>query len=459
MQHLQPNTTLQSGKYRIEKLLGQGSFGVTYLANYTYKHKRVAIKEFFMKGLNTRNEDGSVTGIAPGTLSYNYAQKFQKEVLNLMDLNHSNIISVEDFFEEKNTYYYVMEYIEGENLNDFLKSHSLSKEEATTIIGDIARALQYMHEEKHMLHLDLKPGNVMRRKSDGHIFLIDFGLSKHFDENGVPDTSTSIGLGTPGYAPIEQGNQAKNGEFRPTIDIYALGATYFKLLTGQTPPESSVLVSEPTAIQDELTSHALPESVVNFVTHAMNPNVNLRIPSAKVFIDELPKFISSNEDDTLVNSSNDEDTALHEKESEEETKKKEAEKKEKQLREEADHIYRRAINEKNPYETLGVLFYYLFIGTLGLVVLSALLLIANAIFTHYNINTPIIFNNLIRILKSEGLNDVTIFDIGIWGMGVFLILAGVFEVLDGNYYRRKIQAYINEHPNDEVIPYLKEKIK
>lgn len=67
----------------------------------------------------------------------------------------------------------------------------MSEEEATKIIMEVAKALKYMHEEKHMLHLDLKPGNIMRRESDGHIFLIDFGLSKHYSEEGVPETSTS----------------------------------------------------------------------------------------------------------------------------------------------------------------------------------------------------------------------------------------------------------------------------
>lgn len=95
-----------------------------------------------------------------------------------------------------------------------------------------------MHEKKHMLHLDLKPGNIMRRESDGHIFLIDFGLSKHYSEDGIPETSTNVGLGTAGYAPIEQANSKNGNKFRETLDVYALGATFFKLLTGQTPPSA-----------------------------------------------------------------------------------------------------------------------------------------------------------------------------------------------------------------------------
>lgn len=236
MQQLTQGTLLHGGTYKIEKVLGQGSFGITYLAEHTKLAKKVAIKEFFMKELNSRSEDGSITGMSEGSLSQSYCQKFQKEAVNLSRLDHPNIVRVTDSFKENGTYYYVMEYIEGQNLNEYVENHHINEREAVEIIKSIANALIYMHETHHMLHLDLKPGNVMRRISDGQVFLIDFGLSKHYRENGEPETSTSIGFGTLGYAPIEQENQSRNGEFRPTIDIYALGATLYKLLTRETPP-------------------------------------------------------------------------------------------------------------------------------------------------------------------------------------------------------------------------------
>ena len=126
-----------------------------------------------MKELNLRSEDGSITGLSEGTLSYNYAQKFRKEAMNLAGMEHPNIVRVTDSFDENGTFYYVMDYIEGQNLNEYIKDHALSESEAISIIKDVANALMYMHEQKHMLHLDLKPGNIMRRASDGHIFLID----------------------------------------------------------------------------------------------------------------------------------------------------------------------------------------------------------------------------------------------------------------------------------------------
>ena len=127
----------------------------------------------------------------------------------------------------------------------------------------------------------------MRRASDGHIFLIDFGLSKHYDANGQPETSTNIGLGTAGYAPIEQGNQAKSGEFRPTIDVYALGATLYKLLTRETPPAASELVSDDELVEDNLREKGVPTNLIKVVTEAMCPNVKKRTQTVRDFKNRL----------------------------------------------------------------------------------------------------------------------------------------------------------------------------
>ena len=306
--------------YRIEAVLGQGSFGITYKAKaftvikgkfgeeLVETNTPKAIKEFFMKEVNEREESGSITGMSEGGLSYNYAQKFKKEAENLASMNHPNIVKVIDFISANNTYYYVMDFIEGENLNDYLKHNKMSEEEATNIIKEVAKALQYMHEEKHMLHLDLKPGNIMRRENDGHIFLIDFGLSKHYSEEGVPETSTSVGLGTPGYAPIEQANSKNAKKFRETLDVYALGATFYKLLTSQTPPSADELVSDGNIVKDELSKLGINDTLTSVIVNAMMPSVKERTQNVAEFLDSFnPKDAKS---DAAVVASENEDTIL-----------------------------------------------------------------------------------------------------------------------------------------------------
>ncbi len=246
---LQPGTTLQGGKYRIERVLGQGSFGITYLATTEVEMTgqlgsmhvsvNVAIKEFFMSDLNSRGEDGSSVVGSNSALVVDYRRKFRREAENLGHLNHPNIVKVLEVFDENNTTYYAMEYIDGESLDDHIKQCGhLDDDEVRTVMHDLCSALSYMHQQG-MLHLDLKPKNIMRSKRQNHIFIIDFGLSKQYTSDGEPESSTTIGLGTPGYAPIEQANYKQDGTMPATIDIYALGATLYKMLTGKTPPHAS----------------------------------------------------------------------------------------------------------------------------------------------------------------------------------------------------------------------------
>ncbi|MCQ2344695.1 MAG: serine/threonine protein kinase, partial [Paludibacteraceae bacterium] len=287
--------------YMVTKILGQGSFGITYkvkaftIVKGSFGEERYefpqpkAVKEFFMKELNGRTESGSVTGISSGSLSYNYAQKFRSEAGNLAKMKHQNIVRVIDFIEANGTYYYVMDYVDGENLNEYIKHNKLTENEVVDIIRKVADALIYMHEEQKMLHLDLKPGNIMRRSSDGHIFLIDFGLSKHFSDNGTPETSTTVGYGTAGYAPVEQSNGTASAQFRPTIDVYALGATMYKLLTGETPPTSWMLVHDDDEgfIENSLNRYSVSKKIAKVITKAMSPKVKDRQQSVREFLNEI----------------------------------------------------------------------------------------------------------------------------------------------------------------------------
>ena len=191
---LKPNTILhgKSYTYTIEKKLGEGTFGITYLATTRVKVSgilgelettlQVAIKEFFMHDLNGR-AGNTVTCGSKDSIYYNYKHQFVREAQNLSRFNHPHIVKVLEAFEENDTAYFAMEFIEGGSLHEYIqKNGSLSDREALDIIAQIGDALSVMHRNK-MLHLDLKPLNVMRREN-GDLVLIDFGLSKQFDENG-----------------------------------------------------------------------------------------------------------------------------------------------------------------------------------------------------------------------------------------------------------------------------------
>ena len=289
-----------SFQYIIERVLGQGSFGVTYKARGYSKVKGafgdmevelpqpIAIKEFFMREINQRDADGSISGLSEGSLAYNYAQKFRKEAEKLAIMQHPNIVKVMDFVEANNTFYYVMEFIDGEDITHYMDGKPLQEEEAIRIIKDVANALLYMHDRHKMLHLDLKPGNIMRRQSDGHIFLIDFGLSKHYNDDGQPDTSTTIGLGTEGYAPIEQGKRATSqNSFRPTIDVYALGGTLFKMLTGETPPPASDILEDEELLSEIMVKHGINLQLQEIIVNAMMPSAKKRTASVNAFISAI----------------------------------------------------------------------------------------------------------------------------------------------------------------------------
>jgi uncharacterized protein (TIGR02145 family) len=260
MQHLQTNTTLQGGKYRIERVLGQGGFGNTYIGYNTEFEETVAIKEFFMKGVTERDETTSVVSVSNADNVQQFEEqreKFKKEARRLRKLKNEHIVKVHDLFEENDTAYYVMDYIDGESLAERIKKtgNPFTEAEVRSILSQILEALKEVHQNE-IWHLDLKPGNIMIDKG-GNAYLIDFGASKQLRANGSMTTSTALCY-TPGYAPTEQIGQMYD-RFGPWTDIYALGATVYNLLTNKKPPMSIDIEEDeddafefPTTVSDEM---------------------------------------------------------------------------------------------------------------------------------------------------------------------------------------------------------------
>lgn len=278
---LSKGAILQGGKYRIESVLGQGGFGITYLAKQELLDRKVAVKEFFMRDFCSR--EGDTSSVTLGTASNRetmerYLNKFLKEARTIAALTHPNIIQIHDIFKENNTAYYVMEYIEGESLSQLVKHRgALSESEAVKYIRAVAEALKYVHERK-INHLDVKPGNIMLRHADNRVFLLDFGLSKQYDAEGNQTSSTPVGI-SHGYAPIEQYKPGGVKEFSPQTDIYALGATLYYLVTGIVPPSATDLLETELDYPETLSA-----SVCNAIRQAMKIQKKERPKDIDVFL-------------------------------------------------------------------------------------------------------------------------------------------------------------------------------
>ena len=229
--------TVLHGTYRIDRYLSSGGFGNTYVATNIQFGEQYAIKEFFMRGISQRDNNNTTVSVSNTDNRDTFAsqlEKFKKEARRLRKLDNEHIVRVHDLFEENGTAYYVMDYIDGENLSDRLKrtGKPLSEAEVMQLLPQILDALQAAHKEG-ILHLDLKPANIMVDRQ-GVVKLIDFGASKQQSAQGGATTSTAVSY-TNGYAPREQMEQNLE-KFGPWTDFYALGATLYTLLTNKKPP-------------------------------------------------------------------------------------------------------------------------------------------------------------------------------------------------------------------------------
>ena len=284
---LSKETLLQNGKYRIEKVLGQGGFGITYLARQQSTGQEVCVKEFFMRDFCSRSANNySVTlgTSANKDLLERYRNKFIKEARTISTLDHPNIIHIYDIFQENGTAYYVMDYIDGESLSEMVKHRGiLPEQEAVNYIRAVGDALRYIHQ-RNINHLDVKPGNIMVRRSDSRVFLLDFGMSKQYDTAGNQTSSTPLGISY-GFAPLEQYSPEGIKAFSPQTDIYSLGATLYYLITGTIPPPANELL----ASELEGFPSTISASIKKAVSLAMKPQKKERPQNVDDFLKLLPQ--------------------------------------------------------------------------------------------------------------------------------------------------------------------------
>ena len=224
-------------RYYIGKVLGEGGFGITYVGCDTVLNLKVAIKEFYMSGYVNRNNTISASVAASqGNAEELFAknrQKFLGEARVLAKFaNELGIVGIRDFFEENNTAYIVMDFLEGETLREYLKkTRKMPWRDTIQTITPILNSLKHVHDE-NIIHRDISPDNIMIT-SDGKVKLLDFGAAREVSESDVKSLSVIL---KPGYAPEEQ--YRSKGKQGPWTDIYALCATMYVCITGTLPEES-----------------------------------------------------------------------------------------------------------------------------------------------------------------------------------------------------------------------------
>lgn len=222
---MSPNPKIIRGHYRIEKILGRGGFGITYLAVDIHLPSH---PKFVVKQLSPQKDD-------PDTLLF-ARERFKKEakVLERLGEQHDQIPKLLAYFEEKKEFYLIQEFVDGHDLRHEISSGKhLSENEVISLLQDILKVLEFVHQQK-VIHRDIKPSNLIRRYSDNKIVLIDFGAIKEISTSEVSaekELCITCNIGTPGYKPTEQ----EQGYPKLCSDIYAVGMLGIQALTGLHP--------------------------------------------------------------------------------------------------------------------------------------------------------------------------------------------------------------------------------
>lgn len=312
--HLEAGHILNNNCYQIKKVIGQGGFGITYLADEIgyfrstgfgdavyVKSKtpdQVVIKELFYGEYCKRDKKTGLISITNSEKKIEFEKLVQNQLnegKKLRALNHPNIVRTRDIFKENDTAYMVMDFVNGTDLGTLLEQQSkLSIEKSFKYATQILSALSHIHERNQM-HLDIKPSNVLIRKQTDEAVLIDFGASQSYDDAGGIEGRTSqlVVAMTKHYAPNEQGDIDNLKQFDATFDTYAVGATLYHMLSGEKPPLSSLLTSGREKLKP-ITSFPGYEKTSDFmdsiVSKALAPMYHARFKSAKEFEALLRKY-------------------------------------------------------------------------------------------------------------------------------------------------------------------------
>lgn len=281
--HLQPGTIL-GGRYNLGYAIGEGGFGITYIGMDERLETKVAVKEYYPTGMVTRIDMKEVEAIPTEKTRVMYANgkdKFLQEARTLAKFaDETSIVSVRDFFEENNTAYIVMEYLNGMSLNEYLRRKGTIEPETTIkILYPIMKTLQIVHKE-NLIHRDISPDNIMITRNGA--VLTDFGDARYYVRDDEKSLSVML---KHGYAPIEQ--YSSTGEPGPWSDVYALCATIYKCITGLTPPEAMGREIKDSLRSPSSIGVSLAPFIENAIMHGLELDQRDRIQSIDELLREL----------------------------------------------------------------------------------------------------------------------------------------------------------------------------
>ena len=288
--HIEPGTLLYD-RYIVGKVLGYGGFGVTYLGWDGKLEQKVAIKEYLPGEFSTRMPGQSQVTVFNGEKNEQFhdgLKKFVEEAKHLAKFqNEQGIVKIFDSFEENDTAYIIMEFLDGETLTEYLKREKTIPEDvAVAMLMPVMESLQTVHE-KGLLHRDIAPDNIFLTKS-GEVKLIDFGASRYATTSHSRSLTVII---KPGYSPEEQ--YRSRGDQGPHTDVYAIASTLYKMITGKTPPDAMErrakyenqnkdILEEPHKINKKISLNR-----ENAILNAMNVRIEDRTPNVATFIKDL----------------------------------------------------------------------------------------------------------------------------------------------------------------------------
>jgi serine/threonine protein kinase len=273
----------KNASYALDGVLGRGGFGITYSATDN-DGARYAIKEFFPKTIASRTQgcDDVVIDIDKIDTTDKLRHRFVRECENIMKCEQPNIVRIIESIAANGTNYIVMELVAGRTLKEIINQDGkIGEALSLKIIKQVAQALSYLHA-KHITHLDVKPDNIIYDITTGRAVLIDFGLSRQYNDDGTSD-STLLRAVSAGYAAFEQYGTSAN-HFTPESDVYSLGATLYKMITGETPLDAVSRLDNPSLKIPANISKTTATAIAAAISGVQRKD---RIKTVKTFVDIL----------------------------------------------------------------------------------------------------------------------------------------------------------------------------